>query len=44
MLIILLLLKKVQEIFITDSVLKTNFWTYELKDLNGETVIEIFMK
>ena len=29
-------------IFIIDSVLKTNTWTYELKDLNGEKVIRNF--
>ena len=27
------------EIFIIDTVLKTNPWTYEIKDLNGEKII-----
>ena len=27
-----------REIFITDSVLKTNPWTYKIKDLNGEKI------
>ena len=30
------------EIFIIDSVLKTNSWTYEIKDLNGEKIIGSF--
>ena len=30
------------EIFIIDSVLKTNPWTYEIKDLNGGKIIESF--
>ena len=30
-----------REIFIIDSVLKTNPWTYKLKDLNGEKIIFI---
>ena len=28
-----------REIFISDSVLKTNPWTYKIKDLNGEKII-----
>ena len=28
-----------REIFLTDSVLKTNTWTYKLKNLNGEKII-----
>ena len=28
-----------REIFIADSVLKTNPWAYETKDLNGEKII-----
>ena len=31
-----------REIFIIDSVLKTNAWTYKLKDLNGEKIIGTF--
>ena len=31
-----------REIFIINSVLKTNFWTYKTKDLNGEKIIESF--
>ena len=31
-----------REIFIIDSVLKTNPWTYKIKDLNGEKIIESF--
>ena len=31
-----------REIFIIDSVLKTNPWTYKIKDLNGEKVIGSF--
>ena len=27
-----------REIFVIDSVLKTNAWTYETKDLNGEKI------
>ena len=30
------------EIFIIDSVLKTNPWTYKIKDLNGEKIIGNF--
>ena len=30
------------EIFIIDSVLKTNPWAYKIKDLNGEKIIESF--
>ena len=30
------------EIFMIDSVLKTNPWTYESKDLNGEKIIGSF--
>ena len=31
-----------REIFIIDSVLKTNPWTYKNKDLNGEKIIGLF--
>ena len=31
-----------REIFIIDPILKTNPWTYKLKDLNGEKIIESF--
>ena len=31
-----------REIFIINSVLKTNPWTYKMKDLNGENIIERF--
>ena len=31
-----------REIFIINSVLKTNFWTYKTKDLNGEKIIGSF--
>ena len=31
-----------REIFIIDSVLKTNPWTYKINDLNGEKVIGSF--
>ena len=31
-----------REIFINDSVLKTNPWTYKIKDLNGEKIIGSF--
>ena len=31
-----------KEIFVVDSVLKTNHWTYKIKDLNGEEIIGIF--
>ena len=31
-----------REIFIIDSVLKNNLWTYKIKDLNGEKIIETF--
>ena len=31
-----------REIFIIDSVLKTNPWTYKIKDLNGEKIIGNF--
>ena len=31
-----------REIFITNSVLKTNPWTYKIKDLNGEKIIDSF--
>ena len=31
-----------REIFIIDSVLKTNPWTYKIKDLNGEKIIGSF--
>ena len=32
----------VGEIFIADSILKTNPWTYKAKYLNGEKIIESF--
>ena len=31
-----------RETFIIDSVLKTNAWTYKIKDLNGEKIIRTF--
>ena len=31
-----------KEIFVIDSLLKTNSWTYKIKDLNGETIIGSF--
>ena len=31
-----------REIFIIDSVSKTNPWTYKIKDLNGEKIIGSF--
>ena len=31
-----------REIFIIDSVLKTNLWTYKIKDQNGEKIIGSF--
>ena len=31
-----------REIFIIDSVLKTNPWTYKIKNLNGEKIIGNF--
>ena len=31
-----------REIFIIDSVLKTNPWTYKIKDLNGEKIMGSF--
>ena len=31
-----------REIFISDSVLKTNPWTFKIKDLNGEKIIGSF--
>ena len=31
-----------REIFIIDSILKTNPWTYKIKDLNGEKIIGSF--
>ena len=31
-----------RNIFIIDSVLKTNHWTYKIKDLNGEKIIGSF--
>ena len=31
-----------RKIFIVDSVLKTNPWTYKIKDLNGKNLIGIF--
>ena len=33
-----------REIIIINSVLKTNLWTYKIKDLNGEKIVESFMK
>ena len=32
-----------KEIFVIDSVLKTDLWTYRIKDLNGETIIGIIL-
>ena len=34
----------IREIFIIDSVLKTNPWTFKIKDLNGKKVIGSFYK
>ena len=31
-----------REIFIIDSLLKTNSWTYKIKDLKGEEIIQSF--
>ena len=31
-----------KKIFVIDCVLKTNLWTYESKDLNGETIVRGF--
>ena len=31
-----------REMFIIDSVFKTNPWTYKIKDLNGEKIIGSF--
>ena len=31
-----------REIFVIDSFLKINLWTYKIKDLNGEKVIKSF--
>ena len=31
-----------REIFIVHSVLKTNLWTFKIKDLNGEKIIGSF--
>ena len=31
-----------REILIIDSILKTNSWTYKIKDLTGEKIIESF--
>ena len=31
-----------RKIFVIDSVLKTNLWTYKLKDFNGEKIIGSF--
>ena len=31
-----------REIFIIDSILKTNTWTYKMKDINGEKIIGKF--
>ena len=33
-----------REIFIIDSLLKTNTWTYKIKDLIGEKIIGSFYK
>ena len=33
-----------REIFVIDSVLKTNLWTYKIKDLNGKNIIGSFYK
>ena len=33
-----------REIFIIDSVLKTNPWTYKIKDLNRKTIIGSFIE
>ena len=33
-----------REMFIIDSVLETNPWTYEIKDLNEEKIIGSLMK
>ena len=30
-----------REVFIIDSVMKTNTWTYKVKDLNGENILYI---
>ena len=32
-----------REIFIIDSVLKTNPWTYKIKDINGEKIRGSFL-
>ena len=31
-----------REVFIVDSVLKTNTWSYKIKDINGEKIIGSF--
>ena len=33
-----------KEIFLIDSVLKTNAWTYKIKDLKGEKIIVSFFE
>ena len=33
-----------REIFVIESVLETNSWTYKIKDLNGEKIIGNFYK
>ena len=32
------------EKFIIDTILKTNPWTYKIKDLNGQKIIESFFE
>ena len=34
--------KCLKEIFVIDSVLKTNPWQYKTKDINAETIIGVF--
>ena len=34
--------KWLKEIFVIDSVLKTNPWQYKTKDINAETIIGVF--
>ena len=34
--------KWLKEIFVIDSVLKTNSWQYKTKDINAETIIGVF--
>ena len=33
-----------REIFVIDSILKTNRWTYTIKNLNGERIMASFLK